>query len=128
REIFPELISKHRKFVAQIDNNTSTNKTFPAVRAKLQKLVSVKLPMLSEPKKVLNDLAQQHQFSWQNLDKLPHDVWDENVLPAMPLGDFLILMLVGFDLDYVCDLPDKNSSDKSDKMILRIINIPKNKP
>jgi hypothetical protein len=135
RDIFPLLISRHRKFVAQIDKNAPANKMLPAARAKLQRLVNIRLPMLSEPKNVLKNLAQQHQFTWHNLDKVPHDVWAENILPPMPMGDFLILMLVGFDLDYVCEFQDKDSSDKnspvknsSDKMILRIIDISENKP
>jgi hypothetical protein len=122
REIFPELITKHRKFIAQIEKDTAKNKSLTIARAKLQKIVTVKLPLLSEPKKILNNLALQHQFQWKNLDKIPHDVWDENILPPMQFGDLLVLMLIGFELDYVCELNDKNSTNK---MILTIINIPK---
>jgi hypothetical protein len=129
RDIFPELVSRHRQFISQPDNNMLSNKSYLVARVKLSKLVNVKLPILSEPKNVLKNLAQQHQFTWQNLDKLPHDVWAENKLPAMPLGEFLILMLVGFDLDYVCELPSGNSQSKDlpDKMILRIIDVAEEK-
>ncbi|MDR1052556.1 MAG: hypothetical protein LBL39_00110 [Planctomycetaceae bacterium] len=122
REILPRVILEHRKFIEQLDS-ANKNKVLTTARVKLRKMVTVKLPILSEPKKVLSNLAQQHQFTWQNLDKLQHDVWDENTLPSMQLGDFLILMLIGFNLDYVCESPDKGSSDK---LILRIIEIPRN--
>jgi hypothetical protein len=121
QDILPRIISEHHKFIEQV-GSTNKSKASTTARAKLRKMVTVKLPMLSEPKKILNNLAQQHQFTWQNLDKLQHDVWDENSLPSMQLGDFLILMLIGFDLDYICE-PDKISSDK---LILRIIELPKN--
>ncbi|MDR1478459.1 MAG: hypothetical protein LBJ00_05905 [Planctomycetaceae bacterium] len=119
REILPRVIAEHRKFFEQV--NTAKNKNSANARVKLRKMATVKLPMLSEPRKILNNLAQQNQFTWQNLEKLQHDVWDENsTLPSMQLGDFLILMLIGFDLDYVCELPEKDSSGK---MILRIIDV-----
>jgi hypothetical protein len=117
RDILPKVISEHHKFIEQV-GNTNKSKSSTSARAKLRKMVTVKLPMLSEPKKILNNLAQQHQFTWQNLDKLQHDIWDENSLPPMQLGDFLILMLIGFNLDYTCE--------PSDKIILRIIELPKN--
>jgi hypothetical protein len=123
RDIFPKLVLQHRTFLTQNQNNTTTDKSYSAARMKLSKLINVKLPMLSEPKNVLKNLAQQHQFTWQNLDKMPHDVWADNVLPSMPLNDFLILVLVGFDLDYVCVLPD--DKNVSNKVILKIIDISK---
>ncbi|MDR2345699.1 MAG: hypothetical protein LBE18_06500 [Planctomycetaceae bacterium] len=124
RNIFPHLLAEHRKFISQTDIRNAKNKTaLSAAQSILKKPVTIKLPILSEPKKVLSDLAQRHQFEWNNLNKVPHDVWDENHLPTMPLGDLLFLILIGFDLDYICSLQDNHASNK---VILRIIDIKKN--
>jgi hypothetical protein len=105
--VLPELLNKNRNLITQLP---------PAVRAKLQKKIALKIPLLSEPKIILKKIATQNQFSWQNLDELPHDIWDENSLPPMPLNELLTLILIGFNSSYDINPPNKNINNTTLKI------------
>lgn len=65
--------------------------------AKLQRRSALKIAFLTEPRQLLQRLAEENGFRWKNLDELPHDLWDENRLPPMPIYEQLALILIGFD-------------------------------
>ena len=66
----------------------------------LNRRVPLKIPFLSEPKIVLEVLANNNGMSWRNLNQLPHDLWPQRTLPPMPLFQLFDLLLVGFDVTF----------------------------
>lgn len=55
-------------------------------------------PELSEPRQLIEQLAQQNQFKIINPELIPHDLWPAIDLPELALQERLALMLVGFEL------------------------------
>lgn len=59
---------------------------------------TLRIPMLSDPRRVLEQAAKEAGFSWTELDTaLPHDLWDRTELVDLPLYRQLALVLAGFD-------------------------------
>jgi len=56
--------------------------------------------MLAEPRSLVADLAREADITVQNLERLPHDLWDANDLPALPWTHRMALLLAGFDLTF----------------------------
>lgn len=71
--------------------------------ATLRQRVAPAIPFLSEPREILRELTAGHGLILRNPEALPHDLWDANTLPEMPLGDLLTLLLIGFEIDYEVD-------------------------
>jgi hypothetical protein len=90
-EILPELLAAKRRELEKLPNRRAI-----LFRQKL----SFKIPFLSEPKEILQNLATQHSFHWKNPELLPHDLWDEKTLTGLSLDELLTLLLIGFDLTF----------------------------
>lgn len=55
-------------------------------------------PRLSEPRRLLIELAISVHAIVNNEQSVPHDLWQARDLPAMPAIDRAVLLLAGFDL------------------------------
>ncbi len=75
----------------------------PSIAASLRRRVPLDAPFLATPKELLERLARDNGFHWQNLDDLPHDLWPERKLPPTPLFELFALLLVGFDKTFELD-------------------------
>ena len=69
-----------------------------AARAKLLKPQSLSYPRLSEPRRLLTELASSVDAKLQNEQSVPHDLWPAAKLPSMTAIDRAVLWLAGFDL------------------------------
>jgi len=52
------------------------------------------------PRALLEELARQHDWEIEGLDRIPHDLWAGVELPPLPPADQLTLILVQFDLTF----------------------------
>lgn len=50
-----------------------------------------------EPRKLLDRLAEEYEFTITNANNVPHDVWSGFELPSMSLDGRIAILLVGFD-------------------------------
>lgn len=69
-----------------------------AARTKWLKLQAWNIPRLSEPRRLLNELAAAADAKVQNEELVPHDLWPARKLPALAAIDRAVLLLAGFDL------------------------------
>ncbi|NMC21731.1 MAG: hypothetical protein GYA33_15075 [Thermogutta sp.] len=60
-------------------------------------------PALRTPREILRDLCGEAGLSPENLEDIPHDLWPEVRLPAMPWTDRMTLVLIGFDRTFQID-------------------------
>ncbi len=60
-------------------------------------------PTLRTPREILRDLCGEAGLSPENLEDIPHDLWPEIRLPAMPWTDRMTLVLIGFDRTFRVD-------------------------
>ena len=58
---------------------------------------SARWPRMSDPREILTAWLADADIELVNRNALPHDLWDARKLPAMPLVDRVVLLLVGFD-------------------------------
>lgn len=65
---------------------------------------TVSWPRLSEPRALVRMWLAEAKIELVGDQQIPHDLWTEQSLPAMPLVDRLVLTLVGFDL--TCRITD----------------------
>ena len=77
-------------------------------RKKLTAKNALKFPMLTEPRNLLENMIDAAGFEPENLDTLPHDLWDAVDLPPLPLTDRLTLVLIGFDLSFETDAASRS--------------------
>lgn len=81
-----------------------------AARTKWLKPQALSFSRLSEPRKLLNELAATNDAKVQNEERVPHDLWPARKLPALAAIDRAVLLLAGFDL--TCRLsPDGSRLD-----------------
>jgi len=69
-----------------------------AARTKWLKPQAWNLPRLSEPRRLLSELAAAADANVQNEELVPHDLWPARKLPALAAIDRAVLLLAGFDL------------------------------
>ncbi len=55
-------------------------------------------PELSEPRQLIEELAQQNELVITNPEIIPYDLWPAVELPELSLEERLALLIVGFDL------------------------------
>ncbi len=55
-------------------------------------------PRLSEPKLLLSEWLGEQEIILLHPELIPHDRWPAKKLPSLPLGERVVLLLVGFDL------------------------------
>ncbi|MCO6047997.1 hypothetical protein NG895_29190 [Aeoliella sp. ICT_H6.2] len=60
--------------------------------------VTMEIPRLAEPRRLVEQLGQRGGVRIENLDKVPHDVWPASQLTALSVADQLTTVLSGFDL------------------------------
>src|SRR5690606_15029045 len=58
---------------------------------------------LSEPRKLVEELAQSLGVRIENPNDIPHDLWRKGEFPAMAPADWLTLILAGFDCTWQVD-------------------------
>jgi hypothetical protein len=81
--------------------NRKTIQTLPVrQRAVFRRNVSLTVPFLGEPKKILQELADKNKLRWKNLDILPFDVWDEKHFINVPFDELLTVLLAGFAMTF----------------------------
>ncbi|MDP6442569.1 MAG: hypothetical protein QGG36_10140 [Pirellulaceae bacterium] len=61
---------------------------------------SLQWDRLSEPRRILAQLAKEGGASIENPERVPHDLWPAVELPSATLIDRLTLVLAGFDLTF----------------------------
>lgn len=69
-----------------------------ATRTKWLKSQAWSFPRLSEPRRLLNELAAAADAKVQSGEQIPHDLWPARELPALAAIDRVVLLLAGFDL------------------------------
>lgn len=69
-------------------------------REALSREGALEWPRLAEPRALVQRLASEAGVALRDATMIPHDVWDEGRLPAMPRADQLTLLLYGFDLTW----------------------------
>lgn len=74
------------------------------VRRSWMRADTVSWPRLSEPRALVQSWLTEAKIELVGDQQIPHDLWTEQSLPAMPLVDRLVLTLVGFDL--TCRITD----------------------
>ncbi|MBI2824679.1 MAG: hypothetical protein HYX69_08340 [Planctomycetia bacterium] len=57
-------------------------------------------PRLATPKDILQQLAAEASVKIEGLDQVPHDLWTDGALPAMPWVDRLSIVALEFDLTF----------------------------
>ncbi len=72
---------------------------------------------LEPPRDLLQKFAEERGLRWTNLDRLPHDLWPELQLEHLSFGEFVSLVLIGFDRTYTFS---------PERMQLTIIEFPEN--
>lgn len=70
----------------------------------------IQWPLLTEPKRLLSDLAAETGFTIAKLDSLPHDLWPTADLPPLTVPERLTLILAGFGYTYRAD-PSQRTID-----------------
>ena len=104
-------------------------------------------PRLAEPRKLIEQLAQDAGIEIQGIDQLPHDLWPAADLPPLTFTQRLTLVLAGFDRTFeflpnqtrvrIVPIPNEIKSDlsrqpasidapdgKEKRFTLRIVNQP----
>lgn len=69
----------------------------PAARRRFQKAKPIDWARLTEPRQLIADGSENRSLKLVNPEAVPHDLWPASSLPAMPWGDQLTLLLIGFD-------------------------------
>lgn len=55
---------------------------------------------LAAPRMLLEELAREAQITWDDIDRVPHDLWPAMDLPPLTWTDRATLVLAGFDLTF----------------------------
>jgi hypothetical protein len=75
----------------------SASKSAAKVRKAWLEPVAVSWPRLSTPREILSDWLADAGIVLENPEAVPHDLWDDKQLPALPLVERVVLLLSGFD-------------------------------
>jgi len=75
----------------------------PDVRIRLAKSEAWSWDELSEPRRLLTELAERGGVRVANPELMPHDLWPTASWPAMHWTERMTLLLAGFDLTYEAD-------------------------
>ena len=76
--------------------NRATSKRRRASKVDWNKQAILKTDSVIEPKRLLEQLADQNGFTIKNLEAIPHDTWAGFDLPATSLDNRVAILLVGF--------------------------------
>jgi hypothetical protein len=71
-----------------------------ADRSQLERKQGLHWPRLSEPRMVVNSVAEQRGWRIFGGERIPHDLWSAAELPALNAAEQLTMLLVGFDLTF----------------------------
>jgi hypothetical protein len=66
----------------------------------LERKLSLNWPRLSEPRMVVNSVAQRYGWRILHGDRIPHDLWSAGELSELSAAEQLTVLLVGFDLSF----------------------------
>ena len=91
--LLPGLLENRRKRITELP---------PGPRRFFRENIAVTSPLLGTPKEILTALARHGRMSWQNLDELPHDLWNETRLSGSG-EELLPILLLGFDRTFDFD-------------------------
>ncbi|MEL7500476.1 MAG: hypothetical protein AAFN77_22980 [Planctomycetota bacterium] len=80
--------------IDELKKETSTNRK--NYKTSWHRTVSTITEPLVNPKELLNQMAQTHQFTIVNLEQIPDDLWQGFELPPLPLAEKLQIILTGF--------------------------------
>lgn len=69
-------------------------------RSRLLKTQAWQWEELAEPRRLLEELAQQAGVNVSGAEQVPHDLWPAGSLPPLAWTDRLTLLLAGFDLTF----------------------------
>lgn len=77
-------------------------------REKWQTAAPWSFPRLSQPRQLLEQLAAAAGARVEHADRVPHDLWAAQELPALAAIDRAVLLLAGFDL--TCEIADDGAT------------------
>jgi hypothetical protein len=92
---------------AEIANEKHASFSEP-LRAKLMRRKAWSWKRLSTPGALVAELAEEAGLTVVNPQVLPHDLWDQRVLPPLTWAERMLVVLAGFDLYFDVD-PDRQS-------------------
>lgn len=106
--------------VAAVQTEFARQSRDPAVR-QLFAAESLVWPELTEPRKLLAEVAQRHKLTFANLDAaVAHDLWHEGEFPKIAPAESLTLLLAGFGATY------RFGKDADGNSQLQLIPLPEN--
>lgn len=83
-------------------------KAHPSIRRRWLKKKARDWPELSEPRQLLLEIAKSMNFTANELDRIPYDLWHKRKLPQINAVDASVLLLIGFDL--TCEIASDGKS------------------
>ncbi|MGD9632773.1 MAG: hypothetical protein AB7G28_10595 [Pirellulales bacterium] len=90
----PKLVAEQRRDMATLDVE---------LRRSLLGQRRLAWPRLTEPQGLITELIHEHGWKLTGADLIPHDLWAQGELPAMPLSNQLTVLLAGFNLTFRID-------------------------
>jgi hypothetical protein len=85
------LAALRRKDVAALANDQ---------RRSLSERRGIVWPRLTEPRRLIVRLIENHGWRVERSERIPHDLWPAGELPKLALADQLTVLLAGFDRTY----------------------------
>ena len=76
----------------------------PAARDRLPRR-TIRWADLSEPRTIVERIADEFGLNLANPDEIPHDLWEGATLPEMTAAEMLTLVLIQFELTFATDEP-----------------------
>jgi hypothetical protein len=64
-------------------------------------------PRLTEPRALMTSLLQRRGWHLAQAEKVPHDLWPADKLPALSTAEQLTVLLIGFDLTFEVRIGDR---------------------
>lgn len=92
----PAAAGELRTLLALSERETS--QLASGVQRKLRQTSSLDIARLTQPRQLVEQLAQQAGLRVEHADRVPHDVWPAAKLPPMSTADQLAILLFGFEL------------------------------
>lgn len=69
-------------------------------RSALVRKKQLSWPRLTEPRRLVTSVVEQHGWRVARAERIPHDLWAAGKLPDLTLANKLTVLLVGFDLTF----------------------------
>ncbi|QDU55771.1 hypothetical protein [Aeoliella mucimassa] len=94
----PSSVEEIRTLLAR--GYEQTNQLAYAPRNAMLRRRSFEIARLATPRDRIEQIGSQANVSITGTTQVPHDLWQANKMPSLPLAEQLTLLLVGFDLTW----------------------------